>query len=107
VDPLPLQAAEEALRHGVVPAVALAAHATLDASGLQQLLGVLAGALTAPVRGCSSPCGGCRPLSAMSSALRTPCQSMRSLIDQPTTRREEKCFTDGSTLRPHHREPRG
>ena len=45
VDPLHLQAAEDALRHGVVPAVALATHAALDASGLQELLGVLAGVL--------------------------------------------------------------
>jgi len=38
------------------------------------------------VRGGQQPVRGCRPWSAVSSALRTRCRSMRSLIAQPTTR---------------------
>jgi len=88
VDPLHLQAAEETLRHVVVPAVALATHAALDASGLQQLLGVLAGVLTAPVRVVQQPVRRLPALERHVECVEGQEPSMRSLIAQPTTRRE-------------------
>jgi len=49
-DPLPLQGAEEALHRGVVPAVALAAHATHQPVLCQELLVVATGILGAAIR---------------------------------------------------------
>ena len=49
-DPLCLEAQEEALHHGVVPAVAFAAHAADQAMARQQCLVQRAGVLAAPIR---------------------------------------------------------
>lgn len=50
VDPLGLQSTEEAFDHRVIPAIALATHAALDAMGLEQLAKGLTGVLHAAVR---------------------------------------------------------
>src|SRR5579871_2838506 len=71
VDELPLQAGEEALHRGVVPAVGTAAHATGDAVLARELPVVVAGVLAAPVGVRQQPLPGTRRRTAMSRALNT------------------------------------
>jgi len=94
VDPLRLHSGEEAFDHHVIPAIAFAAHAALDAMGLEQLAKVFAGVMHARSEWWTNcPFGGRRRHSAICRAAQTKVAVRRRPIDQPTTLPEYRPMT--------------
>ena len=78
------------LHHGIIVAIARAAHAERAAGLLQQLAGRIHWCIGCPDRYGAAVLGGRRLPSAICQALSTRSASIRSAIAQPTTRRENK-----------------
>jgi hypothetical protein len=76
--------------HDIVPPVGAPGHAAHEAFGGERVLVVPAGVLAAPIGMMQEPGERTRRTSAMSRASSVSPRVMRSLIAQPTTKREQR-----------------